>query len=592
MLELHHELNLRLAVSGGVDSMALATMYSSARRKHRSLPECHGIIVDHKSRPGSSEEAEWVKEQLLSRLSITRFELRDWLTAVLVFQAVFQRVGIHSTIVPLTWPEVLDVNGVGNPRNENDVAPNFESQARKLRFQALGGLCRDKGIKNLMLAHHRDDQAETVLSRLINWNWRAGLQAIVPVNDIPECDGMHGIHQSGSIMHTLTSLPMLLEKGGVRVLRPLLGFDKDQLIATCKKYNVPWTEDETNQDPTLTERNAIRHVLRHHKLPAAICKDSLISLSKRMQERITSHKDHAEDLFNRCPLQVNLQTGSLSVRLPPVQSLLDRPIVSESDKHYARNTACILLKRIATLVSPDTPELSRFDIVTETFYPTLTPSTVGVGNDWSRNCVTLTTGKVAFTATRISHPSVSLEASADETGCDLFLRRQPVSRRDVEKLYITIPPSDHDPTAGNTWHLWDGRYWIRVQNHGKEPLIIRLFQPGDHDRLVKDDRHLVRAMLRITQNPQFGHQFPGIYRMDEDGRETLLALPSFNLTLEPIHKTKDTPMNFDIRYKQVDLGVRAPEEVIVKGITRSHNNKETSRLLAEQKRQNKRGKTK
>lgn len=55
-----------LAVSGGVDSMALATLYARAEKSLSSLPRCHGIIVDHKVRPESSEEAEWVAEQLRS----------------------------------------------------------------------------------------------------------------------------------------------------------------------------------------------------------------------------------------------------------------------------------------------------------------------------------------------------------------------------------------------------------------------------------------------------------------------------------------------------------------------------------------------
>jgi hypothetical protein len=44
--------------------MALAALYSTARRSNRLLPEPHGFIVDHKARPESTEEAEWVAEQL------------------------------------------------------------------------------------------------------------------------------------------------------------------------------------------------------------------------------------------------------------------------------------------------------------------------------------------------------------------------------------------------------------------------------------------------------------------------------------------------------------------------------------------------
>jgi tRNA(Ile)-lysidine synthase TilS/MesJ len=56
-----------LAISGGVDSMALASLYTRALKRNRSLPQAHGFIVDHKARPESTEEAAWVAEQLRSQ---------------------------------------------------------------------------------------------------------------------------------------------------------------------------------------------------------------------------------------------------------------------------------------------------------------------------------------------------------------------------------------------------------------------------------------------------------------------------------------------------------------------------------------------
>jgi tRNA(Ile)-lysidine synthase len=44
--------------------MALASLYATAQRSNKLLPEAHGFIVDHKARPESTEEAEWVAEQL------------------------------------------------------------------------------------------------------------------------------------------------------------------------------------------------------------------------------------------------------------------------------------------------------------------------------------------------------------------------------------------------------------------------------------------------------------------------------------------------------------------------------------------------
>lgn len=63
------DVQLGLAISGGVDSMALATLYSKASKSPAGLhmPQCHGIIIDHKYRAESTEEAKWVSEQLKSK---------------------------------------------------------------------------------------------------------------------------------------------------------------------------------------------------------------------------------------------------------------------------------------------------------------------------------------------------------------------------------------------------------------------------------------------------------------------------------------------------------------------------------------------
>lgn len=67
-----HNSQLRsgLAISGGVDSMALAFLYARAREANKLLPKAHGFVVDHKARPESTEEAQWVADQLRSRCKL------------------------------------------------------------------------------------------------------------------------------------------------------------------------------------------------------------------------------------------------------------------------------------------------------------------------------------------------------------------------------------------------------------------------------------------------------------------------------------------------------------------------------------------
>jgi tRNA(Ile)-lysidine synthase len=61
------------AISGGVDSMALAALYTEAQSANNFLPKPHGFIVDHRVRPESTEEAEWVAQQLRSKRETREF---------------------------------------------------------------------------------------------------------------------------------------------------------------------------------------------------------------------------------------------------------------------------------------------------------------------------------------------------------------------------------------------------------------------------------------------------------------------------------------------------------------------------------------
>jgi tRNA(Ile)-lysidine synthase len=51
--------------------MALAALYATARQSDTALPNAHGFIVDHRVRPESTEEAEWVAEQLRQKCTAT-----------------------------------------------------------------------------------------------------------------------------------------------------------------------------------------------------------------------------------------------------------------------------------------------------------------------------------------------------------------------------------------------------------------------------------------------------------------------------------------------------------------------------------------
>ena len=174
---------IAVAVSGGSDSLALCLLADGwARSRGGTL---FALTVDHGLRPESGAEAA---------------QVRRWLAG---------RAISHRT---LRWTGVRPVSGV-------------QAEARAARFALLTRWCRQARILHLLLAHQQEDQAETVLQRLVHGSGIQGLAAMAPVRLAMEPDG-----------------------SGVRLLRPLLSVPRDALTATLSHWKQPWIDDPSNRD--------------------------------------------------------------------------------------------------------------------------------------------------------------------------------------------------------------------------------------------------------------------------------------------------------------------------------------------------------
>ena len=113
-----------------------------------------------------------------------------------------------------------------------DIGPfralGLEAAARKARYEAFSRIDADF----LVLAQHRDDQAETLLLRLLRGTGLRGLAAMSPVRPL---DGTR-----------------------LQILRPLLGESRAQIEAFAHARGLEWVEDESNAD-TARQRNFLRH---------------------------------------------------------------------------------------------------------------------------------------------------------------------------------------------------------------------------------------------------------------------------------------------------------------------------------------------
>jgi len=110
---------------------------------------------------------------------------------------------------------------------------NIEARARAERYDALTDLCIEHGIEDLLLAHHQNDQAETVLLQLLRGSGVAGL--------------------SGMPLHRTS----VNQGDPISLWRPLLNQSRADLEAYAKEHKLKWVEDPSNQN-TRYRRNAIR----------------------------------------------------------------------------------------------------------------------------------------------------------------------------------------------------------------------------------------------------------------------------------------------------------------------------------------------
>lgn len=204
---------LAVAVSGGADSMAL-TLLADAWARSRGGTAV-GLIVDHRLRAESASEARQVAGWLAVR-------------------------GIATRI--LVWH---------NEKPEGDI----QAAAREARYALMSGWCRRLGVLHLLVAHHRDDQAETLLLNLARGSGVDGLAGMAPLASVD----------------------------GIRLLRPLLGVPKARLVATLRAVGQAWIEDPSNASPRY-RRTAARALTTEQLAPLAPGEADAERLARRLAD--------------------------------------------------------------------------------------------------------------------------------------------------------------------------------------------------------------------------------------------------------------------------------------------------------------------
>lgn len=183
---------LTVGLSGGVDSIALLALL---RHSAPSLGfELRALHVNHGLSPHAGEWERFCRAHCARR------------------QVPFQAIRVR-------------VAGEGD---------NVEAQARVARYRAFS----QSGAELIVLAHHRDDQAETLLLNLLRGSGVHGLAGMPPMR------ALEGEQYAG-------------DASRVRIVRPLLGIARSDLVRYAQARRLRWIEDESNRDARFA-RNFLR----------------------------------------------------------------------------------------------------------------------------------------------------------------------------------------------------------------------------------------------------------------------------------------------------------------------------------------------
>lgn len=210
------------AISGGCDSVTLAWLLRESQE--RGL--CRLVLghVNHQLRPEADREESFVRE-LAGRWGL---------------EIHVEQVDPRSLVAERGW--------------------SVEHAARMLRLGALERMARESGSGFIALGHQMDDQAETVLLRILRGVGPRGLGAMEPRVRL------HPARPEQARRPTKASAPADETGNGQAppvLIRPLLNFRSGELTNVARMAGLEWMEDASNRDLERL-RNRIRHELIPH----------------------------------------------------------------------------------------------------------------------------------------------------------------------------------------------------------------------------------------------------------------------------------------------------------------------------------------
>ena len=206
-----------LAVSGGVDSMCLADLWVRCFGAGSfAIAHCNFHLRGEESDGDEALVTKWAEEN-----------------GVRMHRVDFDTVGYAA---------------------ENGLS--IEMAARELRYRWFGELCQKHEYEAVVVAHHADDNAETLVLNMVRGAGLKGLTGMKPVSPLPYLSRHCDEHPTRHCDEHPTR--HCEERSDVAILRPLLPFTRKQIEGHVFAWKVPYREDSTNSSVEY-RRNSIRH---------------------------------------------------------------------------------------------------------------------------------------------------------------------------------------------------------------------------------------------------------------------------------------------------------------------------------------------
>ena len=271
-----------VAVSGGADSMCLLEVLR--KLQERAQLEIRVLHVHHGLRESAEDDLQYVAEYC-------------------------KEAGIPFQAVRVDAAGYAAANGL-----------SVEEAARHLRYEALEKAAKewdtqaDHSECRIAVAHHIEDQSETVLFNLVRGSRLTGLRGMLPVNG--------------------------------RIIRPLLCCSREEIESYLMEHGITWREDETNEDVRYS-RNLIRkqvmpllltinkgareHIMRAAE-EAAEAESYLAGETERALERCCAQGRSGKQAKSGVESSDNKQAEEIVIHIP---SLLEEPLLLQRRVVYA-----------------------------------------------------------------------------------------------------------------------------------------------------------------------------------------------------------------------------------------------------------------